>query len=216
LQLVISPASALNLYSYQQRIYDATRQRFLLGRDTLIAGLVPPDGGSVLEIGCGAGRNLIAVAERYRDARLYGIDSSPAMVETAGQSVAHAGLAARIRLARADATTFDPKTLFGVRRLDRIFVSYMLSGMPAWQAVLDRACSMLAPNGSLHVVDFGACRGLPYAAREGLQAWLRRLEVTPRAELETVMATTAARHGLQLFFAPLYRGYAAYGVLTGR
>lgn len=211
-----SPASTMDLYRYQRRIYDATRGHLLLGRDTLIGGLVPPDDGTVLEIGCGAGRNLIAVAERYRDARLYGIDVPPVMLQTAGQSVANAGLAARVRLARADAATFDPEALFGVAGLDRIFASYVLSTAPGWQAVLDRACTMLAPGGSLHVVDFGTCRGLPRVAKAGLHAWLRPFGVTPREDLEAVLAMTAARHGLQPFFACLYRGYAAYGVLTRR
>lgn len=212
----MSPATVLDRYRYRRRAYDATRRHFLLGRDTLIGGLVPPDGGSVLEIGCGTGANLIGVADRYPDARLYGIDASPAVLEAAGQSVANAGLAARIRLAQADAMTFDPAALFGIGAPDRIFASYTLSAMPAWQAVLDRACAMLAPGGSLHVVDFGACHGWPRAARAGLHAWLRRFEVAPREDLETVLATTAARHGLHPFFAPLYRGYAAYGVLTRR
>lgn len=212
----MSPATALDLYRYQRRAYDATRRHFLLGRDTLIGGLVPPDGGSVLEIGCGTGSNLIAVADRYPDARLYGIDVSPAVLDTAGQSVANAGLAACIRLAQADAMTFDPAALFGISALDRIFASYTLSTMPAWQAVLDRACTMLAPGGSMHVVDFGTCHGLPRAARAGLHAWLRRFDVTPREDFEAVLASTAARHRLQPFFAPLYRGYTAYGVLTRR
>ena len=213
-----SPAaeSMDRIYRYQRFVYDATRRHFLLGRDTLIGGLVPPDGGTVLEIGCGTARNLIVVAERYRDARLYGIDVSAAMLETAGQCVASAGLAARIRLAQADATTFDPAALFGVPQPDRIFISYVLSMVPGWQAVLDRACTMLGPGGSLHVVDFGTCHGLPRAARAGLHAWLQRFDVTPREDLDVVLASTAVRHGLGIFFAPLYRGYAAYGVLTRR
>jgi S-adenosylmethionine-diacylgycerolhomoserine-N-methlytransferase len=212
----MSSATALDLDRHQRRLYDATRRHFLLGRDTLIAGLVPPDSGFVLEIGCGIGSNLIAVADRYPDARLYGIDVSSAMLATAGQNVAHAGLAARIRLAQADATTFDPAALFDVAKLGRIFASYVLSTVPAWPAVLDHACTMLGQGGSLHVVDFGTCHGLPRAVRAGLQAWLRRFDVTPPEDFEAVLAMTAARHGLQPFFAPLYRGYAAYGVLTRR
>ncbi len=43
------------IYRYQRYIYDATRKYFLLGRDTLLDELDPPDGGSVLEVGCGTG-----------------------------------------------------------------------------------------------------------------------------------------------------------------
>ena len=53
------------IYRHQRHIYDATRKFYLLGRDEMIEGLAVPSGGSVLEIGCGTGRNLIAAARRY-------------------------------------------------------------------------------------------------------------------------------------------------------
>ena len=45
--------------------YDASRRYYLLGRDRLLDQLAPPPGGSILEIGCGTGRNLIGAARRY-------------------------------------------------------------------------------------------------------------------------------------------------------
>ncbi len=56
------------MYRFQRHIYDATRRFYLLGRERLIAELDVPPGGSVLEIGCGTGRNLILVARRYPNA----------------------------------------------------------------------------------------------------------------------------------------------------
>ena len=53
------------IYRYQRYIYDATRKYYLLGRDRMLDELAPPPGGSVLEIGCGTGRNLICAARRY-------------------------------------------------------------------------------------------------------------------------------------------------------
>ena len=47
------------IYRYQRHLYDVTSRHFLLGRDTLISGLLPPDGGTVVEVGCGTARNLI-------------------------------------------------------------------------------------------------------------------------------------------------------------
>ena len=46
------------MYRRQRHIYDGTRRYYLLGRDRLISGLKPAPGASVLEIGCGTGRNL--------------------------------------------------------------------------------------------------------------------------------------------------------------
>ena len=52
------------IYRHQRHIYDLTRKYYLLGRDELITALAPPGNGSVLEIGCGTGRNLLAVRLR--------------------------------------------------------------------------------------------------------------------------------------------------------
>ena len=52
-------SSMERMYRLQRHIYDVTRAYYLLGRDQLIARLSPPEGGSVLEIGCGTGRNLV-------------------------------------------------------------------------------------------------------------------------------------------------------------
>ena len=127
------------IYRHQRHVYDATRKFYLLGRDRLIRRLDPPAGGRVLEIGCGTARNLIVAARAYPNAQFFGIDISSEMLGTARRLVAREGLAADIQLARADATAFDPALLFGVPGFSRIFLSYTLSMMPGWQAVLDRA-----------------------------------------------------------------------------
>ncbi|WP_380875343.1 O-methyltransferase [Sphingomonas sp. DBB INV C78] len=196
------------IYRHQRHIYDASRKYYLLGRDRLIRDLVPPAGGTVLEVGCGTGRNLIAAARIWPDARFHGFDISAAMLETADAAVAREGLGGRIRLARGDATGFDPHALFGVRGFDRIFLSYTLSMIPGWQDAIAAAADALAPGGRLHIVDFGQQEGLPRAFRALLFAWLRKFDVTPRADLREVVADVAARRGLGWQFAPLYRGYA--------
>jgi S-adenosylmethionine-diacylgycerolhomoserine-N-methlytransferase len=42
---------------------------------------------------------------------------------------------------------------------------------------------VLAPGGSLHLVDFASASGLPGPIRLGLMAWLARFHVTPRESL---------------------------------
>ncbi len=64
------------VYRHQRHFYDATRKYYLLGRDPMIAGLNPPEQGSILEIGCGTGRNLVLAGEAYPKTSLYGIDIS--------------------------------------------------------------------------------------------------------------------------------------------
>ena len=77
-------------YRHQRHIYDLTRKYFLLGRDRLIAGLDAYPGARVLEIGCGTGRNLIAAARRFPDARLFGVDISTEMLNSAAAAIARA------------------------------------------------------------------------------------------------------------------------------
>lgn len=202
------------IYAGQRHIYDATRKYYLLGRDRLIDRLAPPAGGSVVEVGCGTGRNLILAARRWPGARCFGFDISAAMLETAGASVARAGLADRIALATGDATDWDAGALFGLSGgADRVFMSYTLSMIPDWQAAIAAACDALAPGGTLHIVDFGQQERLPRAFRTALFAWLDRFDVTPRADLERWLRVAADGSGLSLDFAPLYRGYAWEAVL---
>ena len=126
------------------------------------------------------------------------------------------GSAARHRLARADATLFDPAWLFGVPGFSRIFVSYSLSMIPGWRAALARALGWLPPGGELHVVDFGGQERLPGWFRAGLRRWLARFHVTPRDELEAELAAArpAAPAALTVFERP-YGGYAQYAYLAG-
>jgi len=212
--MAVAATALMNrIYRRQRHIYDFTRKYYLLGRDQLIAQLAPPRGGSVLEIGCGTGRNLIVAAERYPEARFFGIDVSTAMLTTAIEAISRAGLSGRVRVAHADATTFDPLRVLGIVRFDRIFISYSLSMIPAWQAVVANAATLLAPGGQLHIVDFGGQRRLPRWFRYMLRRWLALFHVTPRDELERALIALSARAGLNCATERPYRDYAQYARL---
>lgn len=204
------------MYRFQRHIYDATRKFYLLGRDGLVDGLQPPMDGSVLEIGCGTGRNLIRIARAYPHARCYGLDVSEEMLATARQQVAKAGLSGRITLKQADATSFDPQTLFGRADFDRVVVSYALSMIPPWRAVLARALSRLAPGGSLHIVDFGDQAHLPAPFKALLNRWLALFHVTPRPELAAELEQLCTESGASGSTRRLYGGYAVQGLATRR
>ncbi|MGK6319208.1 class I SAM-dependent methyltransferase [Sphingomonas sp. DT-204] len=202
------------IYRSQRHFYDLTRKYYLLGRDRLIRELAPPPGGSVIEVGCGTARNLIAAAKAWPEARFFGFDISEAMLETARASVRRAGLEGRIALAPGDATSFDPKALFGLDAPDRVFMSYTLSMIPDWRRTIARGAEVLGPGGCLTIVDFGQQEGLPAAWRRLLFAWLAKFDVTPRAELESAVRAVAADQGLTADFRPLYRGYAWSAALS--
>jgi S-adenosylmethionine-diacylgycerolhomoserine-N-methlytransferase len=204
------------IYRYQRHIYDATRKYYLLGRDRLLDELRPPPGGSVLEIACGTGRNLILAARRYPDAELFGFDISSEMLITAREHIARAGFADRITVAEADATRFDAAALFGRPSFDRVFISYALSMIPPWREAAAAALGAVAPGGRLAIVDFGQQQGWPGWFRKALFAWLARFSVAPRADLEAALRDLAAARAADIAFQRLYRGYADYAVLTRR
>jgi len=196
------------MYALQRHVYDATRKYYLLGRDRLIRDLAPPSRGSVLEIGCGTGRNLIAAARRWPDARFYGLDISEAMLATARTKIARAGLSDRITLAQGDATDFDAQAMFGRASFDRVFQSYTLSMIPDWQAAIVRGAAVVAPGGRLALVDFGQQEGLPRWWRTFLLGWLDRWHVTPRANLRDPIDTLGTSPGWSRRFTTHHRGYA--------
>lgn len=202
------------IYKYQRFIYNATRKYYLLGRDRLLDELRPDDGSTVLEIGCGTGRNLIHAARRFPKARFVGFDISQAMLDTARASIARAGLSQRIDLHQADATSFDLSDLCGEARVGRVFISYTLSMIPPWRQVLPQALEAVGPGGRLSILDFGQQEAWPRWFKAGLFAWLRRFSVHPRADLEPELTRLAEAAGATLDFRRLYRGYADYAVIT--
>ena len=202
------------MYRRQRHIYDGTRRYYLLGRDRLINGLRPDAGASVLEIGCGTGRNLVLAARLYPAARFFGIDVSTEMLTSAMTAISRRGLTDRIRTAYGDGTVFDPQSLFGMQSFDHVMISYSLSMIPDWRRVLEEAASHLKPGGRLHIVDFGNQERLPEVARALLRRWLAMFDVTPRDDLAHVLSAMADASGANLKFERPFRGYAQYAVLT--
>jgi S-adenosylmethionine-diacylgycerolhomoserine-N-methlytransferase len=203
------------IYRNQRHIYDLTRKYFLLGRDRLIDGLDVGPGDSVLEIGCGTGRNLIVAAGRYPLSQFYGIDISSVMLDSATKAIGRARLSQRVVVASADATLFDPRALFGQAQFARVFLSYSLSMIPGWQTVVDSALQLLASSGELHVIDFGRQENFPRWFGTGLRNWLSLFEVTPRDDLERKLILLAEAMSARVTIERLYGGYAQYAIVRG-
>ena len=201
------------IYRHQRYIYDFTRKYYLLGRDHLIDQLNPGASDRVLEIGCGTGRNLIRAARRYPCARFFGIDVSSEMLASASEAIARAGLSSRVLVAQADAAAIDPALLFGQEPFQRLFISYTLSMIPEWRRVLPFAHDLLAPNGEMHIVDFGDQGRLPSWFGAVLRQWLTRFEVIPCDGLETELTALRSLTNAALHFERPYRGYAQYAIV---
>lgn len=177
------------VYRHQRHIYDLTRKYYLLGRDRLVKELAAKPGETVVEIGCGTARNLIRIAETYPGARLYGLDASAAMLQTAQEAIERANLSHRIVLAHALAEELTP-ALFGLDApFDHAIFSYSLSMIPDWRGALRRGAQCVRAGGNVHVVDFGDLRSLPSFASGALRAWLRLFHVAPRDQLLSWLET---------------------------
>ncbi|ANL66553.1 SAM-dependent methyltransferase protein [Rhizobium phaseoli] len=193
------------MYRYQRHIYDLTRKYYLLGRDSTIRNLDVPDGGTLLEVGCGTGRNMAFAHRHFPTAKLFGLDISQEMLISARKTFATKATIPEFRV--ADATAFTPRE-FGVSGFDRILISYALSMIPDWERAVDASIAALNPGGQLHIVDFGQQEGLPRWFRRILQAWLAKFHVTPRPDLREVLEAQAEEHNARLSFETVGGGYA--------
>lgn len=191
-----------SIYRSQRHIYDLTRKFYLFGRDRLIAELDLPAGGSLLELGCGTGRNLALIARRWPGAELFGLDISAEMLKSAAGKLGSGAV-----LAQGDATGFDAMTLLGRARFDRVVLSFATSMIPDWEAALEQAATLISPGGSLHIVDFGDMAGLPVPLRAVFKAWLAYFHVSPRGNLAERAAIAGAQRRLTL---RCHRGFCGY------
>jgi SAM-dependent methyltransferase len=122
----------------------------------LITGWLAP-GGKVLDVGCGSGRMLRALAERG----VTGLGIDP-----------YAGEIKRCRRLRAEEMDQLPE-LF-----DLVYARYTLHHLDAPQQFPEKARSVLRPGGVLLIVDWveGAQTGVPerYFASQTVARWVRK------------------------------------------
>ena len=106
----------------------------------------PPDGGRILDIGCGTGAQLAGyIGEGLT---LAGVDRSEAMLQKARARI---GTEADLRLGSATDLPFEDGSF------DQVLMSLVLHEMApeVRLAVMDEARRVLAPHGQVLVVEFG-------------------------------------------------------------
>jgi trans-aconitate 2-methyltransferase len=92
------------------------------------------------DLGCGPGNSTALIAARFPDTEVVGLDTSPAMLESARMRLP--GLA----FGQADAATWIPE-----RAPDLIYANAVLQWLPDHAALLPRLFGLLAPGGILAV-----------------------------------------------------------------
>lgn len=189
------------MYRPQIAFYDLTRKYYLFGRDRLIDGMAAVAGQQVLEVGCGTGRNLVAIGRRWPGVRLAGVDAAQPMLEAATSALRKAGFEARLERGLAE----DLRPFSG---LDHVVVSYCWSMVDDPVAAAHAAVGALRPGGTLHVVDFADQAGLPGWICGLLRAWLARFHVRYRPEVEATLRALEAEGVGGLVAEPIAGRYA--------
>lgn len=143
------PGALERYYQFHSRIYDATRWSFLFGR-TAIFDRLPRDShpASVLEVGCGTGKNLVTLAARFPGAQITGVDLSDVMLGIARTKTA--GFGGRVQLQHR---AYDAPLQAGAH--DLVVFSYALTMFnPGWETAISAAHADLKSGGRIAVVDF--------------------------------------------------------------
>ncbi len=145
-------------YGPQAADYDRFRERLLQGRRELIDQMDIAAGSSVVELGCGTGRNVEFLGGRLSTlARVELVDLCAPLLERA--RLRAAGWP-NVHVIAGDATSHAPADA-----VDAVYCSYSLSMIPDWFDAIDNALRMLRPGGVVGVVDFHVSRRDPVAGR---------------------------------------------------
>ena len=145
-------------YRFHAAIYDLTRWTFLFGRKRAVdkIPLLNDDVKKILEIGCGTGRNLTYLAQRFPHAMIVGIDISDEMMDKARKRTA---MMPQIEV-RKSLLPNEEKGNFDV-----VLMSYALTMMnPGWEDWILLAKNTLNDKGYFAVADF----------HSSIFAWFRR------------------------------------------
>jgi S-adenosylmethionine-diacylgycerolhomoserine-N-methlytransferase len=137
-------------YKLHSRIYDSTRWSFLFGRKTIVEQLATrTNARRILEVGCGTGKNLALIANRFPTAQIVGVDVSLNMLNVAKRKLIH--LTNRVTLLNQPYPLSPPNG----QKYDQILFAYALSMFnPGWETAITSALGDLNEGGTLAVVDF--------------------------------------------------------------
>lgn len=106
-------------------------------------------GGRVLDVHCGGGRWLIAMARRFASTTLTGVEFEPDSVRRAQANVAAAVLGDRIAIEEGDVTAIGRDDAF-----DLVYFQYALHQLPDAAAALRSGWAATRPGGWLVALDW--------------------------------------------------------------
>jgi len=145
------------------RVPDATVESFAgVANHWLLGGVEP--GSVVLDLGCGAGTDLLIAAQTA--GRAIGVDMTPAMLERAGSSARAMGLAnVDLHESLIETLPLDDATV------DIVISNGVIDLIPDKQAVFAEIDRVLRPGGRVQLADVVIHTEVSEDARERIDLW---------------------------------------------
>lgn len=131
-------------YARSAVVADVTRAELL---DRLEVLTVRPD--VVLDAGCGDGQALAPLAQRYPQARIIGVDVSPAMLARAARGAENAGVAPELQCGDLHELALPAASV------DLVFCNLVLPWCFDTERVIAQLRRVLKPDGVLHFATLG-------------------------------------------------------------
>ena len=160
--------------------------------------LIPFDryrGRQVLEVGCGAGTDLIRFARH--GARVTGIDLAPSSITLASQNFRHEGLAAQLIVADGEAMPF------GDRCFDLVYAHGVVQYTSNDRALVEETRRVLKPGGTAVFQVYNRV------------SWLNALSKVTKVDLEHVDAPVLKKYSLGEF-RELLSGFSRVRIVPER
>lgn len=155
-----------------------------------LPGLRGRDDVSVLDIGCGTGGMLIALAKAYPRGRVVGVDTERRSVEKAVARIRAAGLEDRVEARLAAAEKVDERSAFD---LVTMIQALHETKQEVRDSILSRIHAALRPGGVLLIIDepypheLGALRDAPVAAlAQFVEAFMGNVFLSPEDQQRIV------------------------------
>ena len=141
-------------------------------RNEAVSRLGLKSGGSVLEVGCGTGRNLARLVQAVGvEGTVYGVDVSEGMLEEAGELCRRAGWP-HVRLMRADAPDYTLS-----EPVDGVLFSLSYAVIPRHREALQQAWAQLRSGGYVVIMDAKLPPGVVGRLLRPFVLWTSRLTV---------------------------------------
>jgi arsenite methyltransferase len=149
-----------------ERVPDATVESFAGVANHWVLGRVEP-GAVVLDLGCGAGTDLLIAAQMTgRTGRVIGVDMTASMLDRAGESADAMGL----ENVELHETLIESLPLADAS-VDVVISNGVIDLVPDKDAVLDEIDRVLRPGGRLQLADVVIHREVSEDARKRIDLW---------------------------------------------